>query len=95
MYHTHRQKIVSSHYILRLTTITSFSSANAYVSGWNDGMTPHCQLYGITCNENGYVTKLNLKGNNVVRPGWYVFYYLLGDFTELKVFYQAILSKPS
>ena len=56
-------------------------------------MTPHCQLYGITCNENGYVTKLNLKGNNVVGLGFNVFFRLLGDFTEIKVFYQAILGQ--
>ena len=50
---------------------------------WNDASLSI--VCGITCNENGYVTKLNLKGNNGVRPGWYVCYYLLGDFTELKV----------
>lgn len=53
--------------------------------GWNDGVTLHCNWYGIICNENGRVTKISLRGNNVVGPGWYVFYYLLGDFTELKV----------
>jgi len=73
--------------------------------GWDNRMTPHCQLYGITCNENGRVTRISLRGNNVVGPGWYVFYHLLGDFTELKVLdlakthspapYQAILAKPS
>ena len=53
--------------------------------GWNDGMTPHCDWYGIVCNKNRRVTEISLRGNNVVGPGWYVFYHLLGDFTELKV----------
>ena len=49
-------------------------------------MAPHCQLYGITCNENGYVTKINLKGNNVVGPVFDVIFRLLGDFKEIKDF---------
>jgi len=29
-------------------------------TGWNDWATPYCERYGITCNEYGWVTKINL-----------------------------------
>ena len=52
--------------------------------GWNE-REDHCQWHGITCNKNRRVTKISLSGNNIVGPGWIVFWHLLGDFTELKV----------
>jgi hypothetical protein len=64
-----------------------FDWYNSY--GWLDNATPHCQWFGISCNDNGLVTKIelrsnNLRSNNIVGEGNQVFYTLIG-LKELKV----------
>jgi Leucine-rich repeat (LRR) protein len=56
---------------------------NSY--GWLDDATRHCQWFGISCNENGLVTKIELRSNNIVGKGYQVFYTLVGALKELKV----------
>ncbi|KAL3817140.1 hypothetical protein ACHAXA_009041 [Cyclostephanos tholiformis] len=55
-------------------------------TGWSDdGVTPHCQWFGITCNEDGLVIEINLRNNNLTGSVDDVFDYLLGAFKEMKV----------
>jgi Leucine-rich repeat (LRR) protein len=53
---------------------------------WSDKTIPHCELFGITCNEDGLVTEIILRNNNLNglgSDGLYLFFY--GAFKELKV----------
>mmetsp|Transcript_30292 Transcript_30292/g.63870 ORF Transcript_30292/g.63870 Transcript_30292/m.63870 type:complete len:1363 (-) Transcript_30292:3047-7135(-) len=33
---------------------------------WGDDFVPHCTWYGVTCNKQGIVTEIHLRGNNLV-----------------------------
>ena len=55
-------------------------------TGW-DSDTPHCEWFGITCNEDGLVTEINLRHNNLTGFGDMVLWILnnYAFFKELKV----------
>jgi len=52
-------------------------------TGWLD-MTPSCERFGITCNEDSVVTEINLRNNNLTASGNHLFL-LVGSLKELKV----------
>lgn len=59
-------------------------------TGWTEwsevSMIPHCQWFGISCNDDGLVTKINLRSNNLTGKGSQIFFSLAGAFKELRVF---------
>ncbi|KAL7522270.1 hypothetical protein ACHAWX_006963, partial [Stephanocyclus meneghinianus] len=40
--------------------------------GWQDDKTSHCHWFGVTCNEAGFISQINLKGNNLTGELTYV-----------------------
>ena len=54
-------------------------------TGWSDGSTPHCQWFGISCDEDGLVTKINLRNNNLKGKAEFLFWSITASFKELKV----------
>ncbi len=58
-----------------------------YTGWWYNDSIPHCQWFGITCNKDGLVTKIELRNNNLtggLSPIYDVILSLVGAFKELK-----------